>query len=740
MMTSPESALAAALKARLASIVQQARDAVARVAPVFEPIPIPDYDGPEVNRIIAPADTLRLAGIVENNADAIVADTVALADAIVGAIVGKAPSIRDAVLGRLATDWPERIPWPQPWVRAVVDDLREQEPLWVDLPDGTRKMVHLQGGPRRHEIEARAQAPALDALDMLLRHVALASWPREVALRDQTVARAALCYGSLALVENEPPDPQHQAEWRALRDFNNRRNNAEALEAIPASQRHDAARVAEERLPPEKRLAIGYPFLDNARRLVAWLYIDETTPARIAAHAARGANGGGRKNLSDLAQRELARAVEDALDRAPAPIADDAPDEAALGLDEELAALLETIGAEGRKQAQAVREKSAKRTTAKTAARWRRHAEPMRVPLLLAKALWADRVRAVVEEAAGRAGKVEAPTMHPTVRTLILLAPTGRTVPQPDGAVALGVDAHGSRHGMLPAVASVSLADDALKADPKKLRVVAPLAAWLAMQAHERWLRGESRSEWIPLPTGRDGLRAVMGTTEEEELDAALEWLAGVKVGGLPCIDASPPPEDFWISERGSKGGRPAKRRLIRVGPPLFPLGLEHVYRQAGMTLPPELRFFSPVLNPENVPRIGDHRTHARQRDFYSLGLGAFLIEKREEYADRGGVQIDSASWRRTLDNAGIYHRSHASLADAVLDAYRAPRRQPDLHGPRGPVLVETEPGSGRYRLGDDFEPQERVILAAAQRSGEARERRNRAARARKGGRTKPRG
>lgn len=473
-------------------------------------------------------------------------------------------------------------------------------------------------------------------------------------------------------------------------------------------------------------------------RLVAWLFLDEMAPERLAETAAGAVLAEDAKKGHDLAThpmalRELARRVEDAIPAAPKPTDDVDVVDGVQPLDEALAALVERSGETGRKLAGAIRD-TTKKTPEERAARWRPWVDPLRVPRTLAKALWHDvvapTVRFEVDEQARtveRMGKLPAPTIHPAPRNAILAAPLGLR-PNPDGSLDVGPGKDG-RRGYLPPVALVSVGERALSSSAGK--IVPTLAALLAREAWDRWRRGIPRFDWIAVPAGRNALHARGIDAEEDELDEAIAWLQDLKVGGLPCVDASPPPQEVISDEK--RGGRPEKRRIIRVGAPLAPMGLEGVYRDAGMTLPAELRFFSPVLDPAEAPLIGHRQTYARQRDFYALGIGSFFVEHREQYANRGGVKIDLQTWRKFLDARGIYHRTHHSLADQMWDAYRG-HRKPGLPGigPRAAVLVETAPGSGVYRLGPDFTEQERVILNAAERTAKRRGDRRKALSARR--------
>jgi hypothetical protein len=333
----------------------------------------------------------------------------------------------------------------------------------------------------------------------------------------------------------------------------------------------------------------------------------------------------------------------------------------------------------------------------------------------LAGALWS--IGAVRTQAA-RMEAIKTPALHPVVANVLLLRSAdadfhreedgGHSVVHPLGEL-----------GRLPPAALVRMSEGALEADA--LKALAPLAAWLATEADARWRRGEARPDFVPIPTGRDALRARLGDeVTDDDIGEALEWLRNFRVGDYACVNG-------WTEDRThqtGKAGRPEKRRVVQVGAPLAPMGLEAVFREAKVGLPPELRFYAPVLNPAGAPQAGNRRTASRQRAFYAIGLGLLLTERREEYAERGGIQIEPDEWRRRLQAMGIYHRTHHSLADDVLEALtKAP--EPNLFPSRhGPVLVEVSPNSRRFKLGPGFADQERAIISGAEESQSARRRR----------------
>jgi hypothetical protein len=346
---------------------------------------------------------------------------------------------------------------------------------------------------------------------------------------------------------------------------------------------------------------------------------------------------------------------------------------------------------------------------------------------LVAEVVWIARLKPELEatqnKVAARQMEIPAPTAHPIVQRAVAHRARGGVFRSEEGSMgtAWRLD-HADYSDTLPPQAQMTLARDvtAMNSD-ESMPLLAPLVAYLVREAHQRWQRGEERFDYVPLLMGRDELRRLLGVKEENqerEIQRCLEWLQAFAVGGHRCVAG-------WSKEKapsGSGGGRPQMRWVVQLGPALAPQGLARVFTEAGMTLPPSLRFYAPVLDPAAAPLAGNRRTHERQRTFYALGLGALLMDHREEYAERGGVQLDAAAWRLELKRQGIYHRSHASLADTIFDALRASPVQEDLlAGAGGAVLVEVTPGSGRYRFGPNFTAPHRAVVGAAEVTAEAR-------------------
>jgi len=656
-------------------------------------------------RALPDAEAAKLADSVEADADAIVDAAVQNLTRIVAAIVPEA--LRSAVLDRL-TERVDLVAWPVGVATKAAADLWTLAGAVGLARDAAEELdVGLLPLPDFDDEAIGAEAAALMNETMRLRPVNLYRWFTRLHYVDG---------------EGEVQRVHEGFKGRRLADHHQILFGESIRALIPPKKRAEVDAIV------KKALWDAPSANDGIVHLVAWFFVDETEPEKLAHTAARTALSRTKGPASPDALRELTRAVVDWLPKAPKPTDDVDVVVDVHPLDEALAALIEGMGDAGRKLADTVRD-TTKKTPEERAARWRPYVDPLRVPLILAASLW-DGVQLALRYAdddarreGERRAKLPAATIHPAPRIVIMGARTARRTD--DG----GVQMEGA---YLPPVALVSVGEQALS--EKAGKVVAPLAAHLAREAWDRWVRGVDRFDWIPLPTGRDALRAMGADVTEDELDESIEWLMNAKVGGMPCVLPSPPPQEADDGEDATRGrGRPEKRRIIVVGAPLAPMGLEHVYRDARMKLPPELRFFSPVMDPAQTPLIGNRQTYARQRDFFALGIGGFLIEHRDQYAERGGIAIDPGMWRRALQSRGLYHRSHHSLVEQMWDAYRG-HREPGLPGigPRPAVLVETVPGSGVWKLGPDFADQERVILNAAGASAKARQRRQKATAARR--------
>lgn len=372
--------------------------------------------------------------------------------------------------------------------------------------------------------------------------------------------------------------------------------------------------------------------------------------------------------------------------------------------------------------------------------RWRRDDETpdgwasgTKACLAVVRAVWArilaERARATkeAEEREERARKVPVASMHGLTAAVAMgLGRAGDTPTlrgQAAGIVAYAPDAWAE----LLAVLGTDGQPDARRATVGDTAGV--VAAWLARVVHRQWLADSRTADKVEIVASKAMLASMgLGLVDRpaEVLEAALSLLAGVRLMG-GADDKQPGSGrlvlDYFKAPRtepGEKGGRPSSVYVVTVGWPLKPTMLEALAAERGFTIPRELAFYGPVLDAAWAPLTGNTRTAAAQRLAFAVGAGQWLVSRREEYAERGGVRLDTL--RPFLQSMGLYHRSHASLADDVAVEWRTAPAQTKLPGlgPKGPLLVPAKV-EGVYRLGPDYKAQEALVLRNAELTAKAK-------------------
>jgi len=307
------------------------------------------------------------------------------------------------------------------------------------------------------------------------------------------------------------------------------------------------------------------------------------------------------------------------------------------------------------------------------------------------------------------------PTIHPVaVAGLAALRPRVTFRGAASALAISGRDRGGDDIAGLIMPSAVELGDDSTAG-----RAYA-LAGVICRRVHEQCFRGEQDYARVALTaSGLQSAGVVQKDLRGDERDAAvvelLEALASVRVKGLGAlIDADS--IDLTWEVLGPSGGRPSRVIVVRAGDALCPFGVLDWYRRERIVPPDGLRFWGPVFEPAWTPLCGTYLTRPVQAAAYTVGLGQWLMSRRQEYAERGGVKLDTLD--KVLRGLGMYVRTHSSLVDRVKDEWRTTPLQPVLGGPTSAVLVETSPGSGLWKLGDghpEYRAAHRMLMEAVE-------------------------
>lgn len=235
---------------------------------------------------------------------------------------------------------------------------------------------------------------------------------------------------------------------------------------------------------------------------------------------------------------------------------------------------------------------------------------------------------------------------------------------------------------------------------------------WLLRTVRDQEAAGVSEHHIVRVEGGDDGLRRALGLGKKDSGAKVREILAALHL----LSNASNPGQGRFLTLNESKlrsgpnGGRPGSVLAIEVQLLLRP----HAAKRLGLSGP---NWDLPVFDPSLIQRIGDRRTFGRQINAVQT-LSLVLHQQRESIAQDGTFELTKRKWDEHADRYGLYHRTHASLRDRVLDALteatppsQRPLPDPAFGRPPGsePMLVRVAPD--RYRLGDTFEPEWRHFI-----------------------------
>jgi len=497
------------------------------------------------------------------------------------------------------------------------------------------------------------------------------------------------------------------------------------------------------------------PVPQGTARLVAWFFLQETTPHRLAEHAARAILAKV-DNAPALAPRTLAREVEDHLEKwtaeaeavearaiETAPEADrdfdairaamrEKATEGVCGgspspspphptfatgeaLDEALAGFLERIGEAGRGLGSEVRQNSKARTPDANAAMWAPGEKPLRVPRLLAKALWFDVVAPRLQRQASR---TDAPGMSMTALTSLMgMSRRGAQKELFDDAAVI-LDDKRRRVGSLRTIVEVDSRHVNL-ADLNRLTTQRLIRWALHRGWDQKWVSDSPDPTRIVVDGGYPALALELGMKGKkaaDELKGAVATLQSVFLQG-PKGEG----QVFAAWHHKASGQRRARLEMTLLGP----FAPDYIARELAEHRNVNDKSVVPVPLPAHLPPlVGRERDHGSQAILQLLALRELRLRATELAAD-GAVDISARRWEGLRDEAGV---PRATLA-GVLEAY------PLGDGIRPAFMLQRD---GRWDLAPDYRQERAAIVAAGEAMQKGKRGGEQAAANRRAGRAKP--
>lgn len=598
--------------------------------------------------------------LVDAGRDAIVAETEDALDALIAAVV------RDEAMRSVVKDAirPDIVPWPTPWMRGTVEHGGRFNVTETAADDG----------------EARKRAKNRDPL------YALSALHADIGTITATDDVPVLDVETLSRM----PGGRMLAAWIAIGTEEQR------LEALRVTASLAGIELTQKRRDPSEHFEVpGAGWVSAlALALVGRALVIESTRERTAHHAARIIlqRADDEHAKTPETHRMLARAVEDALERAPTCADDVPPTEGVHPLDEALAALLEGIGENGKKLANDIRNSG--KGPRERAERWRPYADPLRVPRLLAKALWADKVLPRMKRMANPVG---APGLVFPVLTNIAAASrrgAQQSLLSPQSAEIL--DRRGNRIGALRFTPQID-------ADLVNLTTLGnlPTARMVRFLLHrtwdQKWIEQIPAFNVVVVEGGFTALAALLGMRGKkapEELQASATTLKAL------LIDS---PSGFGgvFDFHNHKIGRQRRLELTATGPFSPDYASRTLGDHRGDVRDKQL---VPVPLPQSLPPlVGRERDHGAQALQQLLVLRE-MRTRAVEMVETGTVEIGPRRWEELRDEASV----PKAILPAVLDAYMTG----DSEG--RPAFLRS-PSPGRYALADDYARERNAILQAGE-------------------------
>jgi len=358
--------------------------------------------------------------------------------------------------------------------------------------------------------------------------------------------------------------------------------------------------------------------------------------------------------------------------------------------DAALAGELEAIGEAGRKLAAETRDNAARRTPEERAARWW-PPDMLRVARQLARALWHDRVRGIVERQRAR---TDAPGLAlPVATSMVALARRGAQATMfGDSGVFEILDRRRKPVGKLQPGPAID-AETISIAHLGKLSAIRVMRWLLHRGYHQHYTEQTAEASRIDVEGGFSALARVAGLSGKK---AAVE----VKQT-LDTLDS------LWLTHPKGEGrvlgyhhhhahGQQRARLEIHLMGPFAP---DYISRQlADHRGAAADKYLVPVPLPQLLPpMVGRPHDHASQALLQLLVLREMRV-RAMEMASTGSVEIDGKKWEELRDEAGVPR----VLLPALMDAWTT-----------GDDAVVLRPATDRYSLADAYATERAAIMEA---------------------------
>lgn len=643
------------------------------------------------------ADMADLADDADAGAAIVIDATMAEVEAIASRLVPD-ETIRAAVMARLA-ERSDLVAWARPWTldrgrlaHPEVMVMVPREVITTMKAELQAEIAHLKAeveGAQHPEVKQEGRHPP----DLMTLDGCSAVWKLMAALKlanvamqehEWTQADVVASKGFRAELESTAfisMEPMFLWGW-----FN------QAIDAvIPHADRDAVSDVMDRHTGPWRGVSqMGMPL--GTARLVAWFFLQETTPHRLAEHAAKAILAEVKDDIAarPAARRELAREVEDHLEEWASTIA------AEETIDEALAGFLERIGGGAAKKAAAdVRQSSAKRSEAENAARWAPGAEPLRVARLLARALWADAV-------APRLQRLE--STHPALARVVHIDVVGILRPGLSIRDDYVVDTDGRQRMMFTQSQALDVPTVEMGALPRLLRRGLELfgsiqahriVRHVVVEGHRRAITGEADPRVLRYQGGWSALAAQANVTEADDARAIVVALAHA---AHELTDGTHGNLLAYTARRGSRG-RPGLVSLT-LGDMLLP-HFVHSLDPSKARTPTENRRLVPIVDFAGF--VGRNNDHAAQATLQMMFM-ARLRDAAAELAETGAVRITDVEFAALAHDAGLT----PALLPKVLDRWTH-------NGGDAPAFMVK--AGDRYTLAPHFAPALAFLEAAGQMS-----------------------